>query len=119
MGRLCVVLLHSTDEPDLAVAGLDAARGAAEAGRPVTLWLASEGARIGAKGVARALSGHGRPDLEAWLATIVARGGRVLVSASSWADRGYAPEALIEGGDVVPAAALSSLVAEGWVCASF
>jgi len=119
MARLCVALLHSTDEPDLAVAGLEAARAAAEAGKPVAVWLAAEGVRLGAKGVAETLSGHGRPDVKAWLSTVIERGGRVLLSRSCFERRGFSPDAIVEGARLAGPEALSVLVEEGFVPVSF
>ena len=119
MPHLCVVLLHSTDEPDLAVAGLATALAAARAGRTVALWLAVEGARLGARGVAETLSGHGRPDVAAMLREVAAAPDRVWVSAPCWRARGFEPDALVSGVKVAEPEALSALVESGYACASF
>jgi predicted peroxiredoxin len=117
--QLCVLLLHSSDEPDRAAAALEAAHAATAVGRPAALYLASEGSRVAARGVAEALSGGGRPDLASLLSRFVARGGRVLVSGPCWRARGFAADALVPGGAVVEPEALSNLAAEGYVFASF
>jgi len=119
MARLCVVLLHSTDEPDLAVAGLGAAFAAVAAGKPVALWLASEGVRLGAKGVAETLSGHGRPDVKAWLDAIAAKGGPIVLSKPCFEARGFGIHALVAGARIEGPEALASLVEEGFVPVSF
>jgi predicted peroxiredoxin len=119
MPRLCVALLHSTDEPDLAVAGMGAAHAAAEAGKPVALWLAAEGVRLGAKGVAETLSGHGRPDVKAWLTTVIERGGRVLLSRPCFVARGFAEDAIVAGARLAEPVELAALVEEGFVPVSF
>ena len=119
MPHLCVVLLHSTDEPDLAVAGLATALAAARAGRPVALWLAVEGARLGAKGVAETLSGHGRPDVAAMLREIAATPDRVWVAGPCWRARGFEPGVLLPGARLAEPEALSALVESGFACASF
>jgi predicted peroxiredoxin len=117
--HLCVLLLHSTDEPDLAVAGLAAALAGARAGRKVALWLAVEGARLGAQGVAETLSGHGRPDVAAMLKEIASAPGRVLIAAPCWRARGFEDDVLVPGAKVVEPEALSALVEDGFACASF
>jgi predicted peroxiredoxin len=117
--HLCVVLLHSTDEPDLAVAGLATALAAVRAGRKAAVWMAVEGARLGAKGVAETLSGHGRPDVAAMLAEIASAPGRVLVAGPCFRARGFEPDVLVAGAKIVEPEALSALVEEGWACASF
>ena len=119
MPHLCVLLLHSSDEPDLAAAAIGAAHATVAAGRPAALYLEAEGTRLGAKGVAEALSRGGRPDLAALLAAFSKAGGRVLVSGPSWRERGFAPDALLPGASIVEREALSTLAAEGFVFASF
>jgi hypothetical protein len=117
--HLCVHLLHSSDEPDLAAVALEVAHAAAQAGRPSALYLSSEGSRVGARGVAQALSGAGRADLAALLAAFVTRGGRVLVSGPCWRARGFAADALVPGAALVEPEAMSNLAEEGYVFASF
>ena len=119
MARLCVVMLHSTDEPDLAVAGLEVAHAATKDGRPVAMWLASEGVRLGVRGVAETLSGHGRPDVAGWLAEVIAGGGRVLLSRRDFEARGFEAAAVVPGASVAGPEALAALVEEGFVPASF
>jgi predicted peroxiredoxin len=119
MSSLCVLLLHSTDEPDLAVAALHAARGAVASGQPGALFLAGEGVRVAAKGVLEALSSGGRPDLADVLRDFLARGGRVHVSEACLRARQFAPDALLPGVVLEPEDGLSRLAAEGWVFASF
>src|SRR5262245_1532330 len=93
------MLLHSTDDPDRAVAGV---RAADAAGKGAAMWLDAEGVRLGAKGVAEALSGaDGRPDVKAMLARFAQAGGRIWVSGPCWRDRGFAADALVEGAEVV------------------
>jgi predicted peroxiredoxin len=117
--HLCVVLLHSTDEPDLAVAGLATALAAARAGRKTAVWLAVEGARLGAKGVGETLSGHGRPDVAAILKELALEPGRILVSAPCWQARGFESDVLLPGATLVDPQGLSALVEDGFACASF
>ena len=119
MAHLCVVLLHSTDEPDLAVAGLSAAHAAVAAGRPAALYLAAEGVRVGVRGVAEALSGHGRPDLREMLVQFLKGGGRVLLSGPCFRARGFEPAAVVEGAAVAEPEALSALAEEGYSAVSF
>ena len=119
MAHLCVVLLHSTDEPDLAVAGLSAAHAAVSAGRKAALYLAAEGVRVGVRGVAEALSGHGRPDLAGMLGGFVESGGLLLLSGPCFRERGFEPGAVVPGATLVEPEALSALVEEGYAAASF
>jgi predicted peroxiredoxin len=119
MPRLCVVLLHSTDEPDLAVAGLRCAHAALEAGKPVALWLASEGVRLGVKAVAETLSGHGRPDVAAWVDALLAKGTRVGLSRPCFEARGFAADAVRAGARIEGPESLAAWVEEGWVPVSF
>lgn len=119
MPHLCVVLLHSTDEPDLAVAGLATALAAVRAGRPAAVWLAVEGSRLGARGVAETLSGHGRPDVAAMLRELASTPGLVRVAGPCFRARGFEPDALVPGAALVEPEALSALVESGFACASF
>jgi predicted peroxiredoxin len=117
MAALCVVLLHSTDDPDRAVAGV---RAASEAGGRAGMWLDAEGVRLAARGVAETLSNaDGRPDVAALLAGFAEAGGRIWVSGPCWRDRGYADDALVNGATLVEPARLAALAAEGFVFASF
>ncbi len=120
---LCVVLLHSTDEPDRAVAGIDAARAAAMgagevAGRP-TLFLDVEGVRLGAKGVTETLSSGGRPDVTAMLASFHRAGGETLVTREAWAERGYLDDALVPGARLVPRRTLAELAGTSHVFVTY
>ena len=124
MAALAVLLLRSTDEPDVAVAALRSAHGAALRPRrgpqpAPALLLEAEGARLAAKGVADVLSGGGRPDVRALLEGFQKAGGRVLVSAAAWRERGYQDDALVPGAVLVGAEALADLAAEGLAIASF
>jgi predicted peroxiredoxin len=114
-----VLLLHSTDEPSLAVAAIRVAHGAASAGRPCALFLAAEGSRIAAKGVLEALSGGGRPDLVGLVRQFVADGGKIHVSGEALRERGFAADALLPEASVEPEDGLARLASEGWVFASF
>ncbi|MCC7139868.1 MAG: DsrE family protein [Planctomycetes bacterium] len=119
---LAVLLLCSTDDPDRAAAALLAARAAAVFGatpRPAVLLLESEGVRLGAKGVAEAISGGGRPDAKDALASFVRAGGRVLVARAAWAERGYQDDALVEGASLCGPSALAELAASHYAIASF
>lgn len=120
---LCVVLLHSTDEPDRAVAGIDAVRAAAlGAGAPVgrpALLLDVEGVRLGAKGVAETLSSGGRPDVPAMLASFVRAGGEILVVQEAWAERGYLDDALVTGARLVPRRTLAEMAAQSHAFVSY
>lgn len=114
---LCVVLLHSTDEPDRAVAGIDAVRAAAlgagvgvPLGRPALL-LDVEGVRLGARGVAETLSSGGRPDVSAMLASFVRAGGEILVVREAWAERGYLDDVRVPGARLVPRRTLAEMAA--------
>src|SRR5262245_35381514 len=117
MSALCVLVLHSTDDPERAVAGVRAAAGA---GRGGGMWLDAEGVRLAAKGVAETLSGvDGRPDVKAMLAAFARDGGKIWVSAPSWRERGFDAAALVEGAALAEPDRLAALAAEGWVFASF
>lgn len=119
---LAVLLLCSTDDPDRAVRALTCARAAAVHGaspRPAVLLLEGEGVRLGAKGVAEAVSGGGRPDAKETLASFVRAGGRVLVAREAWTERGYQDDALVEGAAFAGASALAELAASHYAIASF
>jgi predicted peroxiredoxin len=119
MAHLCVLLLRSTDEPERAATALVAAHAAAKSGRPAALYLASEGARLAARGVAETISSAGRPDARAEIDGFLAAKGRLLVSRACWRERGFADDALLPGATLVDPAALSDLAAEGFSFASF
>jgi predicted peroxiredoxin len=121
MTALAVLLLHSTDEPEVAVAALRAARAAAArpgARRPV-LRLDAEGVRLAARGVAEALTGGGRPDCKALLDGFVAAGGRLQVARDAWTDRGYLDDALVPGAEMTGPEGLADLAREGHAFVSF
>ncbi len=120
MANLCVILLHSTDAPERAVAGVGAAGAAVAAGRVAALYLAVEGVRLAARGVAETLSNaDGRPDVRKALDDFLARGGRLLVSSPCWAARGYEASALLPGASMAAEDGLAALAAEGFSFASF
>jgi hypothetical protein len=117
VAALCVLLLHSTDDPDRAVAGV---RAAAAAGGRAGMWLDAEGVRLAARGVAETLSGaDGRPDVKALLVRFAADGGRIWVSGPCWRERGFEDDVLVDGASVAEPERLAGLAAEGWVFASF
>ena len=124
---LAILLLHSTDAPDLAVAGVRAAHAAATTTtvdsflrppKPVLI-LDVEGVRLAARGVLGALSTGGRPDLVALVEAFVGREGLVLVVEPAWRERGFADDALIAGAKLVPAAQLARLAAANYAIASY
>ena len=119
MSRLCVLLLHSTDEPDLAATALVAAHAAVATGKAAAVYLAAEGTRMAARGVAETISHGGRPDARALLDGCGAGGGRLLVSAPCWRERGFEADALVPGASLVEPDALAALAAEGYSFASF
>ena len=119
---LAVLLLHSTDRPERAVAGVRAALAAARADvgpTPPALVLDVEGSRLAAKGVAQALSTGGRPNLVEQLAEFARLGGAILAIEEAWRERGFLDDALIPGARLVPAAHLATLVAGNHVIASY
>jgi hypothetical protein len=119
MANLCVLLLHSTDDPALATAAVRAAHAGALAGRKTALFLAAEGSRLAARGVLEALSGGGRPDLAALVREFLARGGSLHASRACLEERGFAPGALLPEAALEPPDGLSRLASEGFSFASF
>ncbi len=122
MSVLAVLLLRSTDEPERAVAALGvamAAVGARNGKEAPVLVLEDEGVRLGAKGVAEAISGGGRPDAKGLLSSFVRGGGRLLVSREAWRQRGYGDDALVEGATLAGPETLAALAAAGFSIASF
>ncbi len=122
---LCVVLLHSTDEPDRAVAGIDVARAAAlgagagvAPGKPALL-LDVEGVRLGAKGVTQTLSSAGRPDVTEMLASFHRAGGEILVVREAWTERGYLDDALVTGARLVARRTLAEMAAQSHVFVTY
>ena len=121
MAALALLLLHSADEPETAVAALRAAQAAAArpgSPRPV-LWLDAEGVRLAARGVAEALSGGGRPDCVALLRAFTAGGGRIRVSRDAWRDRHFQDDALVEGAELVGPEGLADLAHDGYAFVSW
>jgi predicted peroxiredoxin len=123
---LAVLLLHSTDEPDFAVAGVRAAHAAAAADidtfrlrRKTVLVLDAEGVRLAAKGVLGALSTGGRPDLVALVAQFVAREGVILVLETAWRERGFDDDVLVDGAAIAPDATLARIAAANYAFASY
>ena len=119
---LAVLLLHSTDRPERAVAGVRAALATARASVgpiPPALVLDVEGARMAAKGVAQALSTGGRPNLVDQLTEFVRLGGVIFAVEEAWRERGFLDDALMAGAKLVPAGHLAALASAGYAIASY
>lgn len=123
---LAVLLLHSTDVPELAVAGLRAAHAGVcvtvdsfRLTRKAVLVLDAEGVRLAAKGVLGALSTGGRPNLVALVNEFVAKEGVIFVLEPAWRDRGFLDDALIPGAHLVSAGHLAKIAAANYAIATY
>ena len=123
---LAILALHSTDSPDLAVAGLRAAHAGAsvvvDSFRPrprSVLILDAEGVRLAVRAVLGALSTGGRPNLVALVDEFLAREGILFVTEPAWRDRGFDDDALIPGARLVPAGQLARIAAANYAIATY
>jgi predicted peroxiredoxin len=113
MTALLYVLTRSTDDPDRAVTGLNAAVAAVRGGHDVALWLTGEGVRLGIEGVAETLN-ESVPESAAEMLAALVQGGAVLcLDRYSFERREYQEDAVREGAAVADAERLAELLASG------
>jgi predicted peroxiredoxin len=113
VASLLYVLTRSTDDPDRAATGLHAALAAVRAEHDVALWLTGEGVRLGIRGVAETLHEPLEESAAAMMQALADAQVPLFLDRASFERRSYAEDALRPGAQVVGAAHLASLVADG------
>lgn len=97
MGKAVISLTTGLEDAERVTIALLVAVGAAESGRPTTMFLAKEAVRLAVTGVARAVACDGCPSLESLLERYAAAGGRYLVCPICVDAKGLTDAALIPG----------------------
>jgi predicted peroxiredoxin len=113
MAGLLYVLTHSTDDPDRAATALAASLAAARAEHDVALWLTGEGVRLGVQGVAETLAEPLEESAAEMRDALIAAGVPLYLDRLSFERRGFEPDVVCAGAEVVGAERLAALLAEG------
>lgn len=94
---LLFVITHSTEDPDRAATGLEAALAAAEAGHQVALWLTGEGVRLGVEAVAETMREPWSIDAAGVIGRLVGRSVAIHCAKSAFARRDFQADVLRPG----------------------
>jgi uncharacterized protein len=112
------MLFHCTagrDDPERATVPFIAANVAAASGQDAVVLLTIEGAWLCKRGYADTVEAEGFPRLAELLASFVEAGGEIWGCSACTTPRGITEADLVEGAQIVGAAAIVAAVAEGAV----
>jgi predicted peroxiredoxin len=98
--RAAVSLTTGLEDPERVMVAMLVAVGAAEAGRPVVVFLTKEAARLATSGVAVGWACDGCPSLPSLFERYLAAGGRFLVCPICFNSRELDPTTLIDGAEL-------------------
>jgi predicted peroxiredoxin len=115
MARLLFHCTHGGDDPERAIVPFIAANVAAASGQEAAVVLTVEGAWLCKQGYAEEVEQEGFPRLAELLASFVEAGGEVWGCSACTTPRGITEADLVEGAQIVGAAAIVAAVAEGAV----
>ncbi len=115
MTRMLFHCTHGRDDPERAIVPFIAANVAAASGQEAVVLLTIEGAWLCKRGYAEQVEAEGFPRLAELLAAFVEAGGRVWGCSACTTPRGITEADLVEGAQIVGAAAIVAAVAEGAV----
>jgi predicted peroxiredoxin len=115
MPSLLFTITHSTEDPERAAGALFAAWTAAEAGTETALWLTHEGVRLAVPGVAETLREPYAPDAAGMLEAMATKGVRLCADRAAFVRRGFEPDQLRRGAELLEPTELARLVAAGYV----
>ena len=119
MNGLVINLTHSIDDPDRTSVAMVVAGASAASDQTTTVFWASEGTRLAAKGVAEGIHEDGFAEVGELVSTFVEAGGTFLVCSPCAKKRGIGEEDLIAGASIVGGATLVALLADGAASLSF
>jgi uncharacterized protein len=115
MARLLFHCTHGGDDPERAIVPFIAANVAAASGQEAAVVLTVEGAWLCKQGYADTVEQEGFPRLAELLASFVEAGGEVWGCSACTTPRGITEADLVEGAQIVGAAAIVAAVVEGAV----
>jgi predicted peroxiredoxin len=106
---------HGRDDPERAIVPFIAANVAAAAGQEAVAVLTVEGAWLCKRGYAETVEADGFPKLAELLASFVQAGGQIWGCSACTTPRGITEADLVDGAQIVGAAAIVAAVADGAV----
>jgi predicted peroxiredoxin len=106
---------HGRDDPERAIVPFIAANVAAASGQEAVVLLTVEGAWLCQRGYAETVELDGFPKLAELLASFAEAGGRIWGCSACTTPRGITDDDLVDGAEIVGAAAIVAAVAEGAV----
>ena len=115
MARLLFHCTHGRDDPERAIVPFIAANVAAASGQEALVVLTIEGAWLCKRGYAESVTAEGFPGLAELVTSFVEAGGRILGCSACTTPRGITEADLVEGAQIVGAAAIVAAVVEGAV----
>ena len=115
MTRMLFHCTHGRDDPERAIVPFIAANVAAASGPEAVVVLTIEGAWLCRRGYAETVEAEGFPKLAELLASFVEAGGQVWGCSACTTPRGITEADLLDGAQIVGAAAIVAAVAEGAV----
>jgi predicted peroxiredoxin len=115
LARLLFNCTHGRDDPERAIVPFIAASVAAASGQEAVVVLTIEGAWLCKRGYAETVEAEGFPDLDELVASFVEAGGRIWGCSACTTPRGITEADLVDGAEIVGAAAIVAAVAEGAV----
>jgi uncharacterized protein len=113
--RMLFHCTHGRDDPERAIVPFIAANVAAASGQEAVVVLTIEGAWLCKQGYADTVEAEGFPKLVELLASFVEAGGRIWGCSACTTPRGITEADLVDGAEIVGAAAIVAAVAEGAV----
>ena len=113
MARMLFHCTHGRDDPERAIVPFIAANVAAASGQDALVVLTVEGAWLCKRGYAETVAADGFPSLAELLASFAAAGGRIWGCSACTTPRGITEADLVDGAQIVGAAAIVAAVAEG------
>jgi predicted peroxiredoxin len=115
LARMLFHCTHGRDDPERAIVPFIAANVAAASGQDAVVLLTVEGAWLCQRGYAETVELDGFPKLAELLGAFVAAGGRIWGCSACTTPRGITEADLVEGAQIVGAAAIVAAVADGAV----
>jgi predicted peroxiredoxin len=115
LARLLFHCTHGGDDPERAIVPFIAANVAAASGQDALVVLTIEGAWLCKRGYAGSVRAEGFPDLAELIASLVEAGGQIWGCSACTTPRGITEADLVDGAQIVGAAAIVAAVAEGAV----
>jgi uncharacterized protein len=113
--RMLFHCTHGRDDPERAIVPFIAANVAAASGQDAVVVLTVEGAWLCKRGYAETVTAEGFPELAELVTSFVEAGGQIWGCSACTIPRGITEADLVDGAQIVGAAAIVATVAEGAV----